>query len=118
VTADVSSSSPVTWTSAVGVTVSGNSLSKPGGDGWDAGAVSTQTISSGDGYVEVTATETNKHRRFGLSNGNSNQSWDDIDFCIYLEGSGTVYINEGTTPRGSFGTYTSGDVFRVAVEVE
>ena len=66
--------------------------------------------------VEVTASETNKHRRFGLSNGNTNQSWDDIDFCIYLEGSGTVYINEGATPRGSFGSYATGDVFRVAVE--
>jgi RHS repeat-associated protein len=106
----------VTWTNLVGATASGNSLSKSGADGWDAGGISTQTIGSGDGYVEVTATEINKHRRFGLSNGNSNQSWDDIDFCFYLEASGTVYINEGATPRGSFGSYASGDVFRVAVE--
>jgi RHS repeat-associated protein len=116
ITADVTSASAVTWTSAVGVTVSTNNLSKVDVDGWNAGAVSTQTINSGDGYVEVTASETNKHRRFGLSNGNTNQSWDDIDFCIYLEGSGTVYINEGATPRGSFGSYAAGDVFRVAVE--
>ncbi len=90
ITAEVSASSPVAWTSVVGVTVSSNSLSKVDVDGWKAGAVSTQTINSGDGYVEVTASETNKHRRFGLSNGNTNQSWDDIDFCIYLEGSGTL----------------------------
>jgi len=106
----------VAWTSAVGVTVSGNSLSKPGANGWDAGAVSTRTIASGDGYVQFTATETNTHRRLGLSYGNTNQSWDDIDFCIYLENNGTVDINEGATTRGSFGSYAAGDVFRVAVE--
>src|SRR5882724_5868287 len=106
----------VAWTSAVGVTVSGNSLSRPGANGWDAGAVSTRTIASGDGYVQFTATETNTHRRLGLSYGNTNQSWDDIDFCIYLENNGTVDINEGATTRGSFGSYAAGDVFRVAVE--
>ena len=50
---------PVVWTSAVGVTVTGNSLTKTTATGWgNAGAVSTQQIASGDGYVEFTASET------------------------------------------------------------
>jgi len=106
----------VSWTNVVGVSALGNSLTKNSADGWNAGAVSTQTIASGDGYVEFTATETNKHRRIGLSNGDTNQSWEDIDFCLYLNADGTVYINEGTNPRGNFGAYATGDVFRVAVE--
>ena len=55
ITADVSSQSStqnVVWTNAVGVTVSGNSLTKTGATGWNAGASSTQTIASGDGYME------------------------------------------------------------------
>src|SRR6266404_8308237 len=106
----------VTWTNVVGVTASGNSLTKNSSDGWNAGAVSTQTIASGDGYMEVTATETNTHRRIGLSHGDTNQSWEDIDFCIYLSADGTVYVNEGTNGRGNFGSYAAGDRFRVAVE--
>src|SRR5260221_167893 len=106
----------VSWTSVVGVSATGNSLTKNSSEGWNAGAVSTQMIASGDGYMEVTASETNTHRRIGLSNGDTNQSWDDIDFCLYLNADGTVYINEGTNPRGNFGAYATGDVFRVAVE--
>ncbi len=106
----------VNWANGVGVTASGNNLTKPDPDGWNAGASSTQSITSGDGYVEFTASETNKHRRIGLSNGDSNQSYDDIDFCIYLNADGTFYINENATGRGNFGSYATGDVFRVAVE--
>ena len=46
----------VVWTSPVNVTVSGNTITKNGGCNgcWDAGAVSQQTIASGDGAVEFT----------------------------------------------------------------
>src|SRR5882724_10871113 len=49
----------VFWTSTVNVTATGNSIQKTGGcDGCaDAGAVSLQSIASGDGYVEFTASE-------------------------------------------------------------
>src|SRR5207244_2902505 len=57
---------PVTWTSAVYVSMTGNgnSLKKTGGcDGCaDAGAISQQQIASGDGYVEFTASEPNTQR--------------------------------------------------------
>ena len=106
----------VIWTNVVGVTASGNSLSKPGSAGWDAGAVSTQAITSGDGYVEFTISETNTYRMCGLSNGDSSQSYVDIDFALYPAADGYLYIYQGGNYVGQFGTYSIGDRFRVAVE--
>jgi hypothetical protein len=58
----------VGWTNTVGVSASTNNLTKTADDGWgNAGAVSTQTIASGDGYVEFTASETTSYRLLGLS---------------------------------------------------
>src|SRR6185369_12443172 len=42
--AGVSSTQNVVWTNATGVSVSRNTLTKTGSAGWNAGAVSTQTI--------------------------------------------------------------------------
>jgi hypothetical protein len=67
---------PVVWTSAAGVTLSGNSLTKTAANGWgNAGAISTQTLVSGDGYVELTASETNTYRLLGLANGDTDTSY-------------------------------------------
>ena len=74
-------SEPVTWTNAVGVTVNGNNLTSTGNNWGTAGAVSAQTIAWNDGYVEFTASETNTHRMIGLSHGDSNQDYHDIDFA-------------------------------------
>ena len=105
------------WTSAVGVNVSGNSLSKAVGNGWgNAGAVSSKTLPSGDGYVEITASETTSYRMFGLGNGDSNQNYTDIDYAFYLLSGGSLQIYEAGLLRGSFGTYTTGDKLQVAVE--
>jgi hypothetical protein len=105
----------VVWTNAVGVSVSGNNLTKTAASGWgNAGAVSTRAIASGDGYVECVASETTTSRMVGLSNGDSNQSYTDIDFAAYLVG-GTLMVYEGGVPRGSFGSFATGDVIRVSV---
>ena len=106
---------PVVWTSAVGVTVTGNSLTKTAANAWgNAGAVSTQQIASGDGYVELTASETTTSRMLGLSKGNSNASYDDIDFGLY-ETTGQIQVYENGSLKGTFGTYAPGDTLRVAV---
>jgi hypothetical protein len=106
---------PVTWTSAVGVTVDTNSLTKTASNGWNAGAVSSQEIASGDGYVEVTVGETTTYRMLGLSSGNTDTSYQDIDFAVYLTASGQIGVYEGGTSAGSFGAYLVGDILRVAV---
>ena len=108
---------PVSWTNTIGVTANGNSLTKTAAEGWgNAGAASTQTIASGDGYVEFTASETNTYRMIGLSNGNSHQNYDDIDFAIYLIVGGGLQVYEGGVLRGNVGSYSTGDTLRVAVE--
>ena len=48
--------------------------------------------------------------------GNTNASWDDIDFGFYLNSNGTVQIYEAGTARGNYGTYAAGDKVQMAVE--
>jgi hypothetical protein len=106
----------VQWTNTVGVTVSGNSLSKNlNTTAFDAGASSTKAIASGDGYVEFTVTETTTDRIAGLSRGDSNLSHADIDYGIYLSRFGEMFAMEGGSGR-PLGTYAPGDVMRIAVE--
>ena len=107
----------VSWTNTVGVSVNGNSLTKTAATGWPtAGATSTQSIAAGDGYMEITVPDTTTHRFLGLSNGNSSSDYPDVDFAIHPVIGGTIYIFEGGTSRGTFGSYTAGDVLRVGVE--
>jgi hypothetical protein len=74
----------VDWTNAVNVTVSGNTLKKTGGCNGceDAGAVSRQMIRTGDGFVEFTVGEVNTFWLAGLSHGDENTSYADIDFAF------------------------------------
>ena len=105
----------VSWTNAVGASVSGNNLTKTAADGWNnSGASSTQTIASGDGYVEFTATETTTARLCGLSHSDPDQNYG-VDFALGIWPSGVLYRFEA----GSYaviGSYSTGDLLRVAVE--
>ena len=106
----------VVWTKAVGVNVMGNSLKKTAAAGWNAGASSTRSIAAGDGYVEFTVSETNTNRMAGLSNGDENQNYTEIDFAIYAHATGVIYVEEGGSAHGPYGSYAVGDKLRVAVE--
>ncbi len=107
----------VTWTNTVGVAVNGNSIGKSAVEGWgNAGAVSTQAIATGDGYADFTADGLG-YGMFGLSHGDTDQSYQDIDYALYIElGPNTIYVFENGVNKGVVGTYTWGDRFRVAVE--
>ena len=50
----------------------------------------------------------------GLSKGNTSSSYDDIDFALYPYFD-QVRVYEGGIYKGSFGTYATGDILRVAV---
>lgn len=107
---------PVVWTNVTGSTASGNNLYKTNQTYfWDAGAVSTKAIASGDGYVEVTPNAIGGYCMFGLGNGDSGPNLTDLDFALSL-GSGSLAIYESGVYRGGFGTYAAGDKLRVAVE--
>lgn len=99
----------VVWRNAAGVTVSGNDLTKAAGTSWgNAGASSRQSLES-DGFVEFTASGI---AMLGLSKGDSNQDYTDIDFAVFVW-SGTLYVYEAGSNRGSFGSVGSADKLRV-----
>jgi hypothetical protein len=104
----------VSWTSDANVAVNGNSLVKTGGCGGcpDAGAVSAQQISSGDGYVEFSGAGDGL-RFIGLSNGNGSTDPSEIKFGFRLQG-GTAEVRENGGYRSEV-SFSSGDTLRVAV---
>ena len=116
-----SGSQDVTWTSPVGVTVSGNSLTKTGTTAWNAGAISAQTLSGGDGYVEFSTNEANKSKLIGLSyqtgtSLNEGQSYQEIEYALHLRNDGNVLVFESGINLGVKETYAAGNKFRVAIE--
>jgi len=107
----------VNWTNAVGVSISKNNLTRTmAGDSWSTGATSSQLIVSGDGYAEFTASETNKKRAVGLTTNTSVIGFVHLSYGMILGDDGTIAINEGVGVYGVFGTYTTGDKLRVAIE--
>jgi hypothetical protein len=104
----------VSWTSAANVAVNGNSLVKNGGCGGcpDAGAVSAQQISSGDGYVELSG-QGDGLRFIGLSSGNSGTDPAEIRFALRLQGT-TAEVRESGGYRSEV-SFSSGDTLRIAV---
>jgi hypothetical protein len=105
----------VTWTANVGATASPNALVKTAAEGWNAGAISTRALVSGDGFVTFSASDEMDYKMLGLSHGNSGNGFEDIDYGILLSGNGTYYVFESGTSRGLFGTFTWSDQFSVAV---
>jgi hypothetical protein len=106
----------VVWTNLVGVTAAANDLTKTAATGWNAGAASTRAVGSGGGFVEFTASETNKGRMLGLSNGDSGVAITDIDFALHLESGAVLSVYESGVKVAVVGTYATNDTLRVSVE--
>ncbi len=108
----------VTWTNNINVAVATNNLTKDlGGAAFNAGALSTQMLVAGDGYVETTVNETNTDRLFGLSKGNDGQGASDIDFAVFLRSNGEIEIrrNGSTIVPSPTVNYATGDVIRIEI---
>jgi len=95
--------------------VSTNSLSKFQYSGWNGGAASWNTVSN-NGYLQVTASETNKAKMVGLSTAHTSSSYTTIQYAFYETNSGNLAIYESGNSRGTYGTYTPGDVLKISVE--
>jgi hypothetical protein len=110
-------SSAVAWTGLVNVAVTDDVLQKTAGcDGcFDAGAVSTQQITAGDGYVEFTIAATNTLFIAGLSHDNGGTGFAEIDFAFRFNGAGQADVLENGAYAGGDTSYAVGDRFRVAV---
>jgi hypothetical protein len=107
---------PVSWTDLVGVSAAGNDLTKTAPDAaWTAGAVSAASL-AGDGYIEFTTGETTTTKMVGLSHGNRNEGYRDIDFAFRLKDTGKILIFERGVLIGGYGFHAAGDTFRIQVE--
>ena len=106
----------VSWAGSAGVASTANNLTKTStAVGYNAGAVSTRAISSGDGSMELTAKTTSGGFAIGLGTGDSGAGYADIEFAFLLNGA-SLTIYESGVSKGSFGSYVAGDHLRVAVE--
>jgi hypothetical protein len=106
----------VTWTNLVNVTADGNSVTKTKGcDGCnDAGAISQQQITAGDGYTQFTAGATGPLRIAGLTQSFAISNPATIAWGIRFQGT-VAEVREGGTYRADT-SFAAGDVFRVAVQ--
>src|SRR5437867_8704548 len=74
----------VTWANvSPTIQVTGNSIQKVSGTSswYEAGAVSSQMITAGDGYMEFTPGETGTGRMCGLGNTDSSVYYGDIEYA-------------------------------------
>lgn len=111
----ISGPQDVIWSNPINVTANGNSLKKIGGcDGCeDAGAISQQQISSANGYLEFTVSETDLVRFIGLNNNNSATSAAEIMIAFKLV-SGYAEVRENGQYRADTPIVT-GDKLRMSV---
>lgn len=105
----------IVWTNAAGVTATGGNLVKTAAAGWNASAAASNEIASGDGWLEATVTETSTQRVFGLESGGAASTWSDLDHAIELAADGTVKVHESGVLRGTYGSYSNGDLLRVEI---
>jgi hypothetical protein len=97
----------------------GNSLVKINADGsnggWNGGAASWNIVAN-NGYFQFTASETNTFRMAGLSTTNTDANYTTIQYAFYLVNNGTLRIYQSGVDIGAFGTYTTNDILKIAVE--
>jgi hypothetical protein len=82
---------------------------------WSGGAFSLNKVYA-DGYLTFIASETNRARMIGLSNVNTDSSFQGIRYAVFLRSDGNYEIYESGNSRANLGAYASNDVFKIAVE--
>jgi len=100
----------------VGAVISEDGLAKTGAAGWNAGAVSANSIDEGDGFFEFTATGSAANRLAGLTSQTWGPNTTHVGFGVHLMADGTAEILEGGTSVQPTGSYSTGDRFRVELQ--
>jgi hypothetical protein len=106
----------LTWSNLVNAVVTESGVQKTTGcDGCqDAGASSQEQLSS-DGFIEFRVGELNTMWMAGLSHGDDDPTYADIDFGFRFNGAGYADVLENGIYAGGDTTYAAGDVFRISV---
>ncbi|WP_117885618.1 DUF6443 domain-containing protein [Aureibaculum luteum] len=97
----------------VGVSVSDDIVTKTVSTSWGNSGFATKGNFSGNGYVEYEVPQTNKDVMIGLSNLNANENYNTIKYGLYNTSGGQVQVYESGNLKGNYGTYYSGDIFRI-----
>lgn len=108
----------VTFTNVVNADVAGNDIVKfddNQAESYNSGAVSFNTVDN-NGYVEMTVTQIGTYKAFGLSATNSDPSKTSIQYGIEFRSDNLLHVFEGTTDRGAYTAFTTGDVVTIAIE--
>ncbi|HEY9046309.1 MAG TPA: DUF6443 domain-containing protein, partial [Ohtaekwangia sp.] len=113
-------SAPTTWQSvSTGLTIGSNLISKQGNSGYgNAGAYSSNSLGANtDGWIRMTAGETNTSRMIGFTNANVDNGVA-MPFAIEFSAGGTVlaWENGVVKSNGSLGNYTPGTTVMLSRE--
>jgi len=104
---------PFTSSTDINVSVPGQLLATSGA--WAVGTYSSESMPDSAIGFQFKVTDDVSHIMFGLSHGNTNVGWPDVDYGICLRGqwAGPLRIDVFVrgSHRGSFGNYVAGDVF-------
>jgi len=111
----------IVWTNKINVTALGTDLYKTSGvhGAYDAGAVSSRAIVSGDGYMEFQLQTTAEAIYCGLSSSDPDQTRGTIKFTITGRGfaaPNTVAVFEMGNVKTGLIAYTAGNRLKVAIE--
>ena len=95
----------------------GSTISASGAAAWGDGDCYSRDGFTGGAFASGVPQQADKAFMFGLNQDPvSDQNYSSIDWAIYCRGDGALYIYEGGTSRGAFGTYTAGDVLAVVYD--
>jgi hypothetical protein len=105
------------YKATAGITITTNNVFKlSSAAGYGYGCRSNKYLSSGSGYVEITATETNKSRLFGLSNNIAGYELINGDWMAWPYSDGRIYFQHNSTAVGGSTAYSTGDKIRVNID--
>jgi len=105
----------VVWEDIVGLSVSGNSITKTTATTWgNAGAASNQVLlANTDGWLEIEVTNLTGTRTVGFSSSNTDAGKNNIHFGLHLRNNGSLYIKESNTNVKTNLSYAVGNILRI-----
>ncbi|MFD2566828.1 DUF6443 domain-containing protein [Pseudotenacibaculum haliotis] len=96
-----------------GISITDNVITKTSGSGssWNNGLATLGSFQA-DGYLEYEVITANDYYMVGLSSSNVDAHYSTLNFAIYAK-AGQLKIYESGIDKGLFGSYNTGDIFKV-----